>query len=394
MLPPRRSRAAVAVARAALIAVAALAATGCRNRRTDDGSILDRIPIEADVVVMVRPAELAATWAASLAIAQARRIAVPDCVVARARAAPRVVIAWSHELPADGWLIAIPGGVDAACPDLAAHGAVAIWSRDLPPRTRDVDGFFDDRLRRGRWGRLPGLAIRGLVEHQLSAGIIAHADFSLDPRDGVDATAVIRFDSPDAAEGARARLDRWRGDLDAERMGGAWPAIDALDVDGPMRGDAALTLRLRLAGELGGTAASLLATALALGADRSDRAPCPPDAVAAAWRLRCQGGELRVPSRVREQLVQSGGLPFATDRMTTTMSAGAITGLRLTSIGAQSPLLALGLREGDWLQTVDGVTITSATGLAARASALEPGTTVTVALIRGGRTRTLRFTLE
>lgn len=376
------------------VALAALALAACKRGRAGDGSMLDRIPAEADLVVLVRPAEVADTWFGPLAIAQARRAEVPDCVLARARAATAVVIARSHTLPDDGWLLAITGGGDAPCPPLVTRGAVATWSRGLEPRTGDGDGFFDDRGRRARWGLLPARPIRGLADHELSAGILAHVDAWIDPRDGIDGAAAVRFDAPEAADGARARLERWRADLDRDRMGGAWPAVEALAVTGPARGDATLELTLRLPGAPGAAAAPLLATAIVLGADRSDRAPCPLASEAERWRLQCEGGEVAVPRAVRDELVTRAAVHFADDRVVSTMSGGELAGVRLSVVGATSPLRALGLREGDWLQTVDGVTITSVDQLAARARAAEPGAVVILGLLRGGRPRALRLKLR
>lgn|GEM_PF-2944933 len=371
--------------------VAALVAA-CHGDRTGDGSLLDRVPGEADLVVMVRPAEVGDSWAGALAIAQARRLAWPPCVVARALASTRVVVARSHTLPRDGWLVAMTGGPDRPCPALVTRGAIAIWSDGLDERGPGEPGFFEDRTRRTRWSALANRPIRGLAEHELSAGIVAHVEVTVDPRDGVDLDGQVRFDSPDAAAGARTRLERWRGNLDRDRMGGAWPAVSALVVEGPGVGDVVLDFRLRVAGTEGSAAAPLLVTALTSGADRSDRAPCP---LVTAWSrraIRCANGELQVLHGVAPLILAD--MRINTDvRVTTTMSAGAITGLRLTAVGASSTLVALGLREGDWLQRIDGVTVTSAEQLAGWITGLRPDTTLTLGFVRGGRSLVLRYRL-
>ena len=197
------------VARSLLAWTCAVAAVGCGRTAAGPRGLLDAVPAEATAVVQLEPAAVRATWVEAVAVALAARAEVPACVVARARTADRVVIAWADMLPDDGVLVAMTGGDDAPCPALATRGAIASWGRDLAPRADADPGYFAERERRARLTRLARAPVRGLADYQLSAGIVARTDVTVDGRDGVAAAATVRFDDAGAADGARARLERW-----------------------------------------------------------------------------------------------------------------------------------------------------------------------------------------
>lgn len=368
-----------------------LATLGC-GRGERARSPLEDIPLEATAVFDVDPAAVRGTWIETVVAALAPRVELPACVLARARTARRVIVAWAHVLPEDGVLIAIDGGEPTACPDLEERGATARWSHALAARADGDDGYFSDRTRRARLARLPRAPVRMLADHELSAGIVARVDATLDGRDGVTAAATVRFDAGAAADGARARLERWRATIDRERLGGATAAIDALSVRGPAPGTPTLELALHLRGDAGRDAASLLATAVIAGTYLDQRMPCPSPTTMQAWGTSCVGGEVRVPVATR-------------DRMATLDSASAVLELRETAAGApalalrnvhaSSPLRALGLASDDLVVEVDGTppTMTSLLALptAVRGRALD--SIVTARVIRAGRRITLRYRL-
>ncbi|MBK9030757.1 MAG: PDZ domain-containing protein [Myxococcales bacterium] len=366
------------------------AVVGCGRGRGGPHGLLDAIPLEATAVVQLDPAALRDTWIETVAVALATRAEVPPCVVTRARTATRVVVAWADMLPDDGFLVALTGGAVAPCPELTTRGGIATWSRDLAPRADGDDGYFADRSRRARFTRLAAAPVRGLADHELSAGIVARADVTIDGRDGVDARATVRFDAASAADGARARLDRWRANVDRDRLGGAAAAVQALAVDGPVAGTPNLELTLRMPGPPGAEAAALLAAAVVAGSYLDERMPCPADTAMAPWAIVCTSGEVRVPAAAR-------------DRMLAVDGPGALLTLRRVGSNAQrvvvraveptSPLRALGLAADDVVLDVDGVTATPASIEAAlAAAATRPvDSTATVRIMRGGRRLTLRY---
>ncbi|MBL8620792.1 MAG: hypothetical protein JNK64_05785 [Myxococcales bacterium] len=358
----------------------------CRGSRAPSRA-LDAIPAEAGVVVELTPRALRGTWAEAQARAVARRGEVPACVLARAADADRVVIAWAHMLPEDGYLVAIDGGRRGACPALVEHGALALWSHGLPARTGGEPGFFGDRDRRARFARLPRTPARAVADYELSAGVVARADVTVDPRAGVDARATVRFDAGSAADGVRARLERWRANADRDRLGGAWAAVAALTVAGPTPGDPTLTLGLRLPD---GDAATLLATAMIAGTFLDERMPCPAATAMTAWGTSCAGGEVRVPAAVRDRILALPGLDAAVELR----AVGDAPALALHDVAPTSPLRALGFASDDV------VLLDVATGpagplaaLVAAAQALPLDATAQVRVRRAGRRLTFRYRL-
>lgn len=367
------------------LAICALVAA-CRGT-TPGSRALDAIPAEAGVVVELTPAALRSTWAEAQARAIALRGEVPACVVARAAAADRVVIAWAHMLPEDGYLVAIDGGPRGACPALVERGALALWSHGLPPRAGGEPGFFGDRDHRARFARLPKAPARAIADYELSAGVVARVDATLDPRAGVDARAAVRFDAGSAADGVRARIERWRANADRDRLGGAWAAVAALAVAGPTPGDPTLTLGLRLPD---GDAATLLATAMIAGTFLDERMPCPPATAMTAWGVSCVGGEVRVPAAVRDRILALPGLGAAVELRT----VGDAPALALHDVAPTSPLRALGFASDDVVR-LDGATGPAGplAALVATAQALPIDATAQVQVRRAGRRLTFRYRL-
>ncbi|MBK7071090.1 MAG: hypothetical protein IPH44_02205 [Myxococcales bacterium] len=367
------------------LAICALVAA-CRGSRAPSRA-LDAIPEEAGVVVELTPRAVGGTWAEAQARAVARRGEVPACVLARAAAADRVVIAWAHMLPEDGYLLAIDGGPRGGCPALVERGALALWSHGLAPRADGEPGFFTDRDRRARFARLPKAPARAIADYELSAGVVARADVTLDPRAGVDARASVRFDAGSAADGVRARIERWRANADRDRLGGAWAAVAALTVAGPTPGDPTLALGLRLPD---GQAATLLATAMIAGTFLDERMPCPAATAMTAWGVSCASGEVRVPAAVRDRILALPALGAAIELR----AIGDAPALALHDVAPTSPLRALGFASDDVLL------IDLARGpagplaaIVAAAAALPVDATAQVRVRRAGRRLTFRYRL-
>lgn len=376
-----------AICAPALAATLALTLTlACRGDRAPAGA-LDAIPAEAGVVVEVTPRALRGTWAETQARALARRGELPACVLARAAAAERVVIAWAHMLPDDGYLLAIEGGPRGGCPALDERGGLALWSHGLPPRAAGELGFFADRDRRARFARLARTPARAVADYELSAGVVAHADVTLDPRAGIDARASVKFDAGSAADGVRARLERWRANADRDRLGGAWAAVAALTVAGPTAGDPTLALALRLPDA---DAATLLATAIIAGTVLDERMPCPPATAMTAWGVRCEGGEVRVPAAVRDRMLALPAVGVAIELR----ALADAPALALHDVAPTSPLRALGFASDDLL------VIDLARGpagplaaIVAAVTALPVDGTAQVRVRRAGRRLTFRYRL-
>jgi hypothetical protein len=365
----------------------AVTVLGCRQAVDGDRALIEIVPSSSTAVVMITPPALVATWAEPVITALAQAIAVPLCVVTRARHADRVIAAWIHMLPADGWMIGMVGGADPPCPELERHGVVAVWSRDLAPRTDDDPGFFADRTRQQRWQRLRKQPVRSLVDTEISPGVTARGDIGLAVVDGIDARATIHLDADAAAFGLRQRFDRWRADADA------WPAIAAITASQPVLGQPELTFDLRLPGSAGAEAAPLLAMAFVFGGLHVERPRCPAPGLLAGFGLRCSSGEVQIP------LAQGGRVldHYQDGTNTIANSAGPIA-IHLGTIGARSSLRALGFRDRDSVRDIDGKPV-SGDELTIMGMWLEglvessADTTSVVHVLRGGRSTALRFRL-
>lgn len=368
-----------------------LATLGC-GRGERPHSALEDIPLEATAVFDVDPTAVRGTWVETVVAALAPRVEVPPCVLSRARTARRVIVAWAHVLPEDGVLIAIDGGDATPCTALEERGTTAWWSHALAPRAHGDDGYFSDRSRRARLTRLPRAPVRMLADHELSAGIVARVDATLDGRDGVTAAIAVRFDAGAAADGARARFERWRATIDRERLGGATAVIDSLTVRGPAPGTPTLELALHLRGDAGRDAASLFAAAVIAGTYLDQRMPCPTATTMQAWGTSCVGGEVRVPVAARDRIAALDGPGAVLELRETAAGAPA---LALRNVGASSPLRALGLASDDLVIEIDGAapTMTSLLALPATVRTRALDTIATARVVRAGRRITLRYRL-
>ncbi|MBP8806611.1 MAG: PDZ domain-containing protein [Kofleriaceae bacterium] len=369
---------------ARLLAAIALTTLACREPRPAPRPIAV-LPSDADAAIAIDVVAIRDTWLATALVALARRLELPDCVVARARAATAVAIAWSEQLPRDGWLVVLTGGDGPPCPALLERDGLATWHRELPPRADDDPGYFADRERRARLARRRDAPVQAIADHEVSPGIAVAADLGLDPRDGVVARAGLRFATGGAADGARARLGRWRSDLDPTRLGGAAAALDALTIAGPVAGTPAIELRLELPGPDGAAAGAALVTALTTGAAFESRAPCPAPTALATFGLGC-ASEIVVPRAAQAALAAA---PRAAP-----LRPGPTGGRpTLAEVAPGSALAALGLLAGDTIVAIDGATAgpdwaaVLVDGLATGA----PGTTAAVRIRRTGRELTLRY---
>ncbi|MEZ4400173.1 MAG: hypothetical protein R3B06_09150 [Kofleriaceae bacterium] len=375
-----------------LIGPVVLAAAGA-CRPTPPPNPLDLVPYEATAVAELAMVRVRGTWLETLGRALARRLDVPGCVVDRAVAADRVIVAYSAQLPADGWLVVTVGGRPGApCPALADAPGGQAWHRDLAPRDPRDDSFFTDPEHRVRWRRVPAAPLRVVGDYTISAGVTAQVHGTLAADDGVDAHLVVRLATGPAAEGVRGRLDRWRAGADPARFGGAWPALAAVTVRGPATGTPTLELDLALPGAAGGAAASLLATALLSASLLEEPLPCPDPAALARWGATCARGELVVPAAARDRLLAAG--PGAAT-LPTPPTDGSRPLARVRGLPRDGALVAVGLRDGDWVKELDGAPVfADAAGLAeltAHLAALPIGAIATVRIVRAGRQLTLRL---
>lgn len=363
---------------AAALAVATLACGGPRP----EPSPLTAVPAEADLVIAIDVDAVRGTWLASSLTALAGRIGAPPCVVARAQAAATVAIAWSEQLPDDGWLIAMRGATTPPCPALLARGAIATWHDGLAPRADGDDGFFD-RERKARLGRLRRAPARALGDYELSPGIVATFSLAVDPRDGVDASGLVEFGTAAAVAGARQRVNRWRAELDPRRLGGATQAVEAVTV--LERPPAALELRLRLPGPDGGAAAEQLMAAFATGAALEPTAPCPPPTSLTLFGLSCDGEILVTPA---------GQAAIAAAPLD-----GVVVAERgppaLVEVAPGALVTALGLVRGDVVTAIDGEAVDDGwpAMLRQHLQVAAVGAVVTVRFRRAGRALALRYRL-
>lgn len=76
------------------------------------------------------------------------------------------------------------------------------------------------------------------------------------------------------------------------------------------------------------------------------------------------------------------------------IAPGSVSGVYLTGVQPGSPAAAAGLREGDIVQSIDGVKIASSSEFSERVARHRPGDTLPLTFLRNGSTRTVNVTLK
>ncbi len=370
-------------------ALLALAAVACDGPADVTGRLLELAPAEAELVVAIAPAQVTGTWLDRTVTALVEG-PVPACVLAEARVAPAVMVAWAGDA---GTLIAIAGREGGPCADLLRRGDDRVWAEDLDPGT-GTDRFFAGRERRRQWSDLRDAPVRAMAELELAAGVTVHARGTADPRDGVAARLIVTTDDRTTLLSLRERYLRWRTGLDHERLGGAWPAISAITT-AEQRGDperATDVVELRLPGEDGATAAALAVSALASGLGGSaPRLPCPDNLGDYTGRAACQDGEFTLTEDLRDELFADPAVLIAGVRVVPWSKRGVLAGVRIAALSAQDPLTWLGFANGDIIDSVDGQPLTAGDQVLDAFRSVTTAHELELGVTRRGRHGTLRF---
>jgi hypothetical protein len=380
---------------AAAVTAAALATgcAGCRDAGPGERELLRAVGSGADVVVVVSPRRVDGTWLERAAYTVAP--SVPRCVRERARRAVAVAIILDQQpgLPSE-WSIAMVGrGATAATPDcegLHRDGALAWWGYDFRRGSTKLAEGLDFKK---RWDALGDAPVRAIADVEVQSGIVVKATGTLDPRDGVEAHARLRFPERMAAMGAMTMIGKARRTLDRGRLGGAWPAFEVRVMPDPDDPDGAtLTAELTIAGAPGADAMLLAAAAVAGGTLEAPRAPC--HVIADDWKddVRCDGNGPYVISEALRDRMLDDPVTFAMGaRVVPAVKNGAAAGFKLYAIRPSSIFTALGFENGDRIHTIHGIEMTTFdTGLEVF-RALRMTTGFTVDLERRGNEVTLRY---
>ena len=394
-LPPSRPGASlVAVPARGAVAVAvvlALAAAGCDAPTDVTGRLLEQVPVEAEVVVAIMPAQVAGTWLDRTVSALAEG-PVPACVLEAARTAPVVVVAWGD----DGALILLAGtggGAAARCPELERRRDDRAWAGGLVA-TSGRQRFFAERARRDRWAGLAAAPVRAIADVELALGVTVRARGTADPRAGLTARLAVETDDRPTLLALRDRYLRWRGGLDHERLGAAWPAIAAITTVED-RADARRStdiVEVRLPGDDGATAAALAIGALASGlGGSSPRLPCPDNLGDFTGRAACDDGELTLTEELFDELGDDPSVLTAGVQVVPATHQGAFAGYRLDALSATDPLTWLGFVNGDVIDAIDGRPFTSADQITDIFRAATSVRELELGVTRRGRRGTLRF---
>lgn len=370
-------------------------AAACGGGGGGEGELLRALGDDVDVVVVASPRLIADTWVERNALRIVPEL--PACVRDRARAADAAALTWAQDHGAAGtWsLVLIGGGVTAAgCDELERAGALAWFGED--PRA-GAHRFFAGAERKRRWRALGDAPVRAIGDFDVQAGITVHAAATLDPRDGVDARATLRFDEPAAAAGFEEQQARWRKGLDRKRLGGAWPAFD-VSFDRAPGDPTTLRAELRVPGALGDEA-MVFATTVLLDGDlaglQTPRTPCP-DVLDDTWvaEVRCIDGRFTVAATLRDRIVAEPDLLLRSARVVPSVKNGTPNGFKLYAIRPASLVAALGLMNGDRVHTVDGAAIESIEDVLALHGRLASATQLTVELDRRGKELSLHYEIR
>lgn len=369
-------------------AIAALA-VGCDAPADVTGRLLELAPAATEIVVAIETSQVAGTWLDRTVTALAEGT-VPACVLAEARLAPVVVVAWA----ASGSMIAIAGPARGApCLDLVRRGEDRVWAGGLDPGHAD-DRFFARRERRRRWASLGAAPVRAIADLGLAEDVVVHARATADPRDGVVARMIVSADDRPTLLSLRDRYLRWRAGLDHERVGAAWPAIAAITTaedrgDPDQRTD---VVELKLAGEDGATAAALAVSALASGlGGAAPRLPCPDSLGDFGRQASCQDGEITLSDELRDEVFADVSVLIDGVRIVPAFRAGAFAGVRLDGLSARDPLTWLGFASGDIIDAIDGRPLTAGDHLLDAFRALNTARELELGVLRGGRHGVLRY---
>jgi hypothetical protein len=305
-------------------------------------------------------------------------------------------VTWQQKDGASGeWaLVLIGGGATApGCDELARGGGLAWYGPD--PRSGG-HRFFARPDRKKRWRGLGNAPIRALGDVEVQAGIVVHATGSLDPRDGIDARALLRFDERAAADGFDQLRQRHAARLDRERLGGAWPAFDATLTRDPTD-PSGTTLRgeLRIPGRPGEEAMIFATTAYLAGDLGAPGAPCPW--IADEWeaRISCdRNGRFVIASSLRDQLIDDPSLMARDARVVPAIHNGLPAGFKLYAIRPASLAAALGLQNGDRIHSIGAHSVKNLDEAVAVLGGLRHATHVTVELERRGTDIALRYEIR
>lgn len=376
----------------AAVAVAALLA-GCREEGPGERELLRAVGSAANVVVVVKPRQVAGTWAERAAYTVAP--AVPACVRERARRAALVAVVFDQKpgLPG-GWSVAMVGAAATAatpaCEGLERDGPFAWWGYDFRAGSTH---FFEVLDFEKRWRALGDAPVRAIADVEVQSGIVVKATGAIDPRDGVDASATLRFAERAAATGAMELIGKSRRELDRGRLGGAWPAfewrlaLDPADPDG-----ATVRADLEIPGARGQEAMLFAAAAVAGGALRGADAPChviPDD-----WedQIECVGnGPYVIAASLRDSFYDDPQQYLTGARVVPAVRNGAAAGFKLYAIRPGSIFTALGFENGDRIHTVGGVDVNAIDAALQALSALRTTSRFDVDLERRGKEVSLRY---
>jgi hypothetical protein len=304
-----------------------------------------------------------------------------------------VVVDQRPGLPS-AWSVAMVGrDATAATPDcegLHRDGALAWWGYDFREGKTKLFEVLDFEQ---RWRALGDAPVRAIADVEVQSGIVVKAAGTLDPHDGVDAHATLRFPERMAALGALTMIGKARRDLDRGRLGGAWPAFEVDVMPDPDDPEAAtLTAALTIPGAQGEEAMLFAAAAFAGGALESPGAPCHdiPD----EWNddIQCSGrGPYIVSAELRDRLLDDPQAFALGARVVPAVKNGAAAGFKLYAIRPSSLFTALGFENGDRIHTIHGIEVNAIdTGLQAMRT-LRTTTGFTVELERRGKEATLRY---
>jgi hypothetical protein len=377
---------------AAVVAAATLAAA-CSDAGPGERELLRAVGAGANVVVVINPRQVDGTWLERAAYTIAP--SVPRCVRERARRAAVVAVVLDQKsgLPSE-WSIAMVGrGATAETPEcegLHRDGAFAWWGYDF---RQGSTRFFEVLDFKKRWRALGDAPVRVIADVEVQSGIVVKATGTLDPRDGVNARATLRFAERAAATGAMDMIAKARRELDRGRLGGAWPAFEArvtLDPSDP--NDATLTAGLGIPGAAGEEAMLFAAAAFAGGTLEAPGAPCHviPD----EWKddIQCTGnGPYVVSASLRDQILDDRESFLLGARVVPAVKNGAAAGFKLYAIRPSSIFTALGFENGDRIHTIHGIEVTTLDDAFEVLPAMQRTTGFTVELERRGKEATLRY---
>lgn len=388
----RGSLAAAVVVAVGVGASAVAGAAGCGGGSGGEGPLLRALGDEVDLVVLATPAEVGPTWAA-----RATTLLVPGlpaCVRERAMAADAVAATWSQRGGTEGdWaLIMNGGGAAGGCEGLERAGALAWYGPD--PRRGDRR-FFAAGDRKRRWRALGSAPVRALGDIEVQPGIIVHAAGTLDPRDGVDARATLRFDERAAADGFEELRERFASRLDRHRLGGAWPAFGAtLERDPRDPSGATLVGALRLPGKSGEEAVVFAINAYLAGDLGAPAAPCP--SIADAWQgqIECSGRQIVIGRALFREILANPSMLGDDVRVVPNMRHGTSQGLTLFAIRPTSLAAALGMKNGDRILALGGRSTATLEQAAHALEGVRHETRFTVELVRHGDNVSLRYEIR